>query len=241
MYNVYQTTTIPVSWIQLCALRRYTSVALVHQWTPADKGSAPYLAAHPYAASVPDLVVHLARQLGSTGNTVVLDSYFAYQSTVRGLLDAGFNVVGSLKKTSVPCWDIMWDKKETKLPFGSCRGLRSRCGQMAIQQWKDTRVVSIITTVHAVISGSPAAVEAMGRGKQAPVVRRKKDKTGCYERKEGVRPTTTSFYSEFMRYAEISTALFSHAYISLALQCLLVCCADPLPIYCTSVSAAYLA
>jgi hypothetical protein len=184
-----------------CGTGRYTHTALIHQWTAFDKTKAVYLAHHPYAQSISLLVCYLAAQLGKTGHTIVLDSYFCYISTARGLLAAGHNVVGSFKGTSGVPTDILWEKKDTKQPFGACRGLRSRDGAIGVQQWKDTGVVSVLSTLHRVVSGSPSQIAALDKRIQGPVERNRKDDKGEYSRAKSTRPVATEFYSKYMRYA----------------------------------------
>ncbi len=178
---------------------RYTFSALVHQWTAVDKLNPEYIRYHPYAKCIQDLVCWLVRQLRKLGHTVVLDSYFCYVTTARALLAAGYNVVGSIKGTSGVPTDILWEKRETRQLFGASRGLRSRDGEIGVQQWKDTAVVSILTTVHPVVSGTPQQIAALSARVQGDVNRNRKDAAGVYSKAKSVRPVATHFYAKYMR------------------------------------------
>ena len=187
--------------VTLCP-RRYTYSIIAHHWTAADKKIAAYIAANPHAASIPDLVCALVLHLVRKGHTIVMDSYFCYVTTVRRLLALGYNVVGSAKVTSGLPYSagLMWNKKDTKMEFGSCRGLRSADGMIGSQQWKDTSVVTVMSTIHHVVSGTPTQVAELSARMQKPVTRMRKAINGVHSSHDSVQPIALAFYSAHMRY-----------------------------------------
>lgn len=195
---------------------------LLHHWTPHDKTCKEFLELYPYAASTDALVKHMARQLGGTGYTIVVDSYYTHVSTFRDLVDMGYHAVGSVKGNRGVPLDAFWKKKDNKRKFGDCFHARTTDGKVLLQQWKgngqdmcgcyrdgvssavtvlptlllaDKQVVSVLSTLHTGVSGTAEKVATM---KGVEMVRRNRKEGGAFASLVGPRPPAVSFYSRHM-------------------------------------------
>ena len=128
---------------------RYTFNMQVHDWLTSDKTNVEYIASHPYAESVQNLVVHMAQRLPSEKGqryTIITDNYFTSPAAYLRLFELGHHAVGTVKSRSgIPAY-MLWKKKDSKRPSGAARFLRSTDRKLMLQEWQDSGLVRVLST-----------------------------------------------------------------------------------------------
>jgi hypothetical protein len=184
-----------------CPYTGYVWDIIVHHWTAADKTNPAYVAHWPHSKGVAALVCALASTLHHEGHVVYMDSYFCTLGCVRALAAKGYGAVGSVKPKSGVPQTLLWPKKSTRFPFGSSRHLRSADGLIGVQQWVDNAVVTVISTVHACISGTVDGIRKMPYKLWVNVTRRRKNRGGVHNLHHSVQPKVIFDYTDHMRCA----------------------------------------
>ena len=121
----------------------------VHDWSAFDRNNPEYIALHPYAASVKELVVHLARRLPSDRGqkyVFVTDNYFTSPAAFLQLMDLGHHAVGTVKSRSGIPQHLMWKKKDARRPPGTATFLRTTDRKLLLQEWQDSGLVRVLST-----------------------------------------------------------------------------------------------
>lgn len=116
---------------------RFVMSVVSHHWTASNKANADFLVKYPYAASVRNLIEHIAGDLPARGRTLVMDSYFSSAALFRGLRLMGCDAVGTIKfpQSGVPK-SLCWMKKDRRGKPGDCRHLTSVDNTLGVQQWR---------------------------------------------------------------------------------------------------------
>jgi hypothetical protein len=121
----------------------------VHDWLESDKSKSEYIALHPYAASVKDLVVHMASRMPSDKGQkyiFVTDNYFTSPAAYLALLDMGHHAVGTVKSRSGIPQHMLLKKKDSRRPSGAATYLRSTDRKLLLQEWQDSGLVRVLST-----------------------------------------------------------------------------------------------
>ena len=95
------------------------------------------------------VVLRVTEHLANAGRVLYTDNFYTSPALAQSLLERGFHLVGTIRtnRRGFPV-QLKADTKdfEKHAPRGAMRYVRD--GNMLFQQWKDRRVVSMLSTVH---------------------------------------------------------------------------------------------
>ena len=95
------------------------------------------------------VVLRVTEHLANAGRVVYTDNFYTSPALAQSLLERGFHLVGTIRtnRRGFPV-QLKADTKdfEKHAPRGAMRYVRD--GNMLLQQWKDRRVVSMLSTIH---------------------------------------------------------------------------------------------
>lgn len=139
-----------------------------------------------------DVVDQLVRKefLGS-GYIIYTDNFYTSPLLFRHLVEQGFGVCGTYRDDRVGVPKSAENALTKSSPRGDIRWLRDR--SLLFVKWKDTRLVSLCSSIHTVYSGG--------------MVQRWEKKAGKYERVTVPRPDAVAEYNNYMGGVDTSDQL----------------------------------
>ena len=144
-----------------------------------------------------DVVFQLVSSLLDQGYELYFDNYYTSMKLVNDLLDRRTYVcaTATANRRGYPV-QLKVDKKEWESTSarGDCRWIR--IGGVLALQWKDSKVVSILSTVH--------------KGSQVTFCNRRTKVDGQYHRQRIRQPRAIADYNKFMKGVDLSDQLISN-------------------------------
>lgn len=143
-----------------------------------------------------DVVMKLIRDLKNQGYILYTDSFYTSPELARDLVAIGILTCGTVRENRRGFSDILKDKTWSKTARrGDMRWVRE--GQLLFMQWKDNKVVTVLSTAHG----------ATGQEQQA---RRRVKEQGEWRQVEVRKPGVIHEYNTYMSGVDKSDQLLAH-------------------------------